>query len=253
MTASDCSLLGHLTYHRLDEPSPLTIMNHLQNAELTRAHEPPRETKSRFVFLALYGAGLLGALLAFGLLAEDVMEQEPFGFDTALLTWFAAHQLPWLTALAQGFSLLGSLVAFGVLTLAVYLWIRRRSHSEGRFFALSVLGALALNAGAKLLFARVRPSLFDQLSAAARCSFPSGHTMLSTAFALAFYLVVRHWFPRWRLLVGLGMLIFALGISLSRPYLQVHYPSDILAGWALSLAWVLGLNLWFRRSRYART
>ena len=117
------------------------------------------------------------------------------------------------------------------------------------FFALSVLGALALNVGAKLLFARVRPDLFTPLEPALGYSFPSGHAMLSAAFGVAFFVVVRRQFPHWQVLAGTAALLFVLGISLSRPYLQVHYPSDILAGWALSCAWVLGLGLWFRRAR----
>lgn len=202
--------------------------------------------------LGAYWVGLLGALIAFIRLAEDVWEREPFRYDDALLTWFAAQQQPALTALAQGLSLLGSLVVFAVLTTLVYLWFRRVATLDAYFFVVSVLGALSLNGVAKVLFARLRPELFTPLEAAIGYAFPSGHAMLSAAFALAFFLVIRRQYRRWQAIVAAAALLFTLGISLSRLYLQVHYPSDVIAGWALSTAWVLGLDLWFRRRRSQR-
>jgi undecaprenyl-diphosphatase len=71
-------------------------------------------------------------------------------------------------------------------------------------------------------------------------SFPSGHAMASMALAVA--LIVLLWPTRWRYPMLLGGIFFTIMVGLSRIYLGVHYPSDVLAGWVASLAWVMGLS-----------
>jgi undecaprenyl-diphosphatase len=71
-------------------------------------------------------------------------------------------------------------------------------------------------------------------------SFPSGHAMQSMAVGAA--LVILLWETRWRYVALLLSASFVLAVGLSRIYLGVHYPSDILAGWAASVAWVVGLR-----------
>ena len=106
---------------------------------------------------------------------------------------------------------------------------------------------MLLNVLFKLFFAQgaacTRP---NQLTPAPGYSFPSGHAMGSAAFFLALYLLVAQLAPRWRLLAGVLAALFTLCIGVSRLVLQVYYPSDILAGWALSAAWVLGVNLVYK-------
>lgn len=77
--------------------------------------------------------------------------------------------------------------------------------------------------------------------------------MGSTAFFLALYLVARRVAPRLQWLIGVLGLILVLGIGLSRAYLQVHYPSDVAAGWMLSTIWALGVHLWYASNRHAPT
>src|SRR5690606_17364220 len=76
-------------------------------------------------------------------------------------------------------------------------------------------------------------------------SFPSGHAMQSMALATA--LLVLAWNTRWRWPVLLAGAAFTGIVGLSRVYLGVHFPSDVLAGWCASLAWAVGLALLFRR------
>lgn len=198
--------------------------------------------------VVLYWVVLLGALYAFVELAQDVYEQEGFPFDQALLTWLYVHQSPLWTRLALTLSFIGSIFVLGPLALALVSGLWRQSRRAAVFLALGLGGAVALNYGFKLLLARTRPELFAQLSPETSFSFPSGHAMGSSAFFLALFLIVRRLYPgRQVLSAGLGLHL-TLGISLSRPYLQVHYPSDIVAGWALSSAWVLGVNLWYAGS-----
>ena len=197
--------------------------------------------------LLVYAGVLFGALYLFAVLAGEVYEKERFAFDAPILTWLDAVSNPALTVLAQSFSFVGSVYVLGPVALLLLFLFWRNSRRAAVFFGLGFGGALALNLTAKAFFARARPDLFEALSHATNYSFPSGHTMGSTAFFLALYLATREVFPGQRVWAGLAGLVLALGISLSRPYLQVHYPSDILAGWGLSTAWVLGVNAWYSR------
>lgn len=197
-------------------------------------------------FLFYWGL-LLGALYLFTELAEDVYQQEGFFFDQPLLTWLSIHQSPTLTSLALSLSFSGSAYVLTPLTLLLLAVLWRVSRREALFFVLAFGGAVALNLATKALFARPRPEFFPQIAPEASFSFPSGHTMASTAFFLALYLIARRHAPRYRWLVAALSLAMVLGISLSRPYLQVHYPSDIAAGWTLSSAWVLLVNAYYER------
>lgn len=201
--------------------------------------------------LLVYWGSLLGALWLFGELAGEVYEKEGFFFDAPILNWFGAHSAPWLVGTAQTFSTFGSPpVLGGVAAVAVLLlWLRLRKPSAALFLTLGLGGAMLVNVLFKLFFARFRPDLFAHLTPAPGYSFPSGHAMGSAAFFLAVYLLVARLVPHWRWLAGIIGVLSTLGIGLSRLVLQVHYPSDVLAGWALSAAWVLGVNLIYARAR----
>ena len=102
---------------------------------------------------------------------------------------------------------------------------------------MGVGGAALLNMVLKLIFERPRPDLWEQLIIETSFSFPSGHAMASSA--LAFSVIAIAWNTRFRwYAVGVGVL-FMLVIGFSRLYLGVHYPTDVLAGWFVSGAWVL--------------
>jgi membrane-associated phospholipid phosphatase len=202
--------------------------------------------------LFVYWAGLLAVFYVFIELAGEVYEKERLNFDAPLLTWFHSMISPPLTTVALVLSFIGSayILAPALVIILVGLW--RVSKRSSLFFFVSFVGALALNYASKAFFGRMRPDLFAQLSPEHYFSFPSGHAMASTAFFLALYFVVRQHAPKYQWFAAIAGFIMILGISLSRPYLQVHYPSDILAGWALSTLWVLGVNLWYARPRRGR-
>lgn len=197
----------------------------------------------------LYWGALLGALYTFVELAEEVYEKDGFFFDQPVLTWLNSHQSPPLTTLFLALSFLGSVFCLGPLTLALVAALWRRSRRAAIFLVIGPGGAVALNYVCKVLLARTRPDLFPQLSPVGGFAFPSGHTMASTGFFLTLFLIVRRLAPRWQGVAATVGLLLTLGIGLSRNYLQVHYPSDVLAGWALSSAWVLGVNFWYARAR----
>lgn len=196
----------------------------------------------------LFGAVLL-PLWAFGALADDVHEGDPFGFDQPLLQWAHAHHGPVLDAVFGAFSKAGYL--WGVVPadiLLVFVLALRRWRRESLFAVLALAGSAILNVAAKQYFGRARPSLWESLAPETTFSFPSGHAMGSMTQAAV--LVLLAWRTRWRTPVLGLMTVFVVMVGLSRVYLGVHYPSDILAGWAAALAWVLGVFLLVFRRAY---
>ncbi|MDI9239422.1 phosphatase PAP2 family protein [Lysobacter sp. LF1] len=192
--------------------------------------------------LLLVFVALLLPLWAFGELADEIHEQEAITFDEPILLF--AH-----TMARQGFddffvfvSKLG--YAWGVvpfdIVLVLALTVMRR-YREATFAAIALGGSALLNIGAKLVFARERPSLWESIAPETNYSFPSGHAMGS--MTLACTLVFLAWHTRWRWLAIAVMVPFVLLVGLSRVYLGVHYPSDILAGWAVASAWVAAVFL----------
>ena len=194
--------------------------------------------------LLLYWGALVGGLWAFAELADEIYERQGFPFDEPVLTWFYGLVSPVRTDIALALSTVGGvevMITLSVL-LTVLLWFR--SHREAIFFAVSMTGASVIMGLTKLVLARPRPELFPDVDywQTASPSFPSGHATGSAAFALTLFFVVRRLAPRWQVLAGTLGLLFCLAVSASRLYLQVHYPSDILAGIALGSGWVLGIN-----------
>lgn len=194
---------------------------------------------------------MLGVLLyGFAVLAEDVLEQERIGLDRAVLAAVERARDGSLGGVARALDLVGGAYVLVPLVLVATLVLWRRRHRDAVFFGLATLGAFGLVVLAKVVFERTRPDLFAALVPADGYSFPSGHTVASTAVALASFFVVRRNTSRraflpW-LVLALGA-VFALAVGLSRVYLQVHYPSDVVAAWALSAGWVLGVNAWYGR------
>jgi undecaprenyl-diphosphatase len=197
--------------------------------------------------LALVFFGLLLPLWIFGALGEALHDGDAFAFDVPLLE--AVHSLA-SPRLDHDFILISAAgYAWGVIpfdTLLVLGLVLLRRLREGLFAALSIVGSLLLNTAAKHSFARVRPHLWTSASPAETTySFPSGHAMGSMTLAMVVVLLCWSlrtrggWTVRWP--VTILAAAFVLLVGLSRVYLGVHYPSDILAGWTAACAWVIGV------------
>jgi membrane-associated phospholipid phosphatase len=117
----------------------------------------------------------------------------------------------------------------------------RRRFRDGLFFGIAVTGSAVLNIVAKNYFARMRPDLWLSLTPETTYSFPSGHAMGSATLGVA--LIMLCWPSRWRWPMTVASLVFVLLVGVSRVYLGVHYPSDILAGWSAAIAWVFGMYI----------
>ena len=122
-----------------------------------------------------------------------------------------------------------------------------RRWREASFAIVALAGSGLLNLGAKAFFRRDRPSLWESIAPESSFSYPSGHAMGS--MTLAAVVVLLAWGTRWRWPVLVLALAFTGLVGLSRLYLGVHYPSDVLAGWAAGLAWTAGVYLVLFRQR----
>ena len=208
-------------------------------------------------FSGILVAGFVAAvvlLYAFARIADGVLEQETMALDLAVLAFLQQFSSPQLTTAATAVSLLG---AEGIWVIAVVLVVRfawQRRWSAVLILLLVVVGAQILNDLLKALFHRTRPEPVVGFIGAQGFSFPSGHAMVSAAFY--FYLVYLTWrlvHGWWRgVLIG-GMVVLVLLIGLSRLYLEVHYLSDVVAGYLAGFLWtdavILGNRVVSERSR----
>ncbi len=159
--------------------------------------------------------------------------------DHALLRALHTLASPGLTQFAVALSLLGSGWAITPLAGVAYLGLRRKSRSASRLFIATVGGGLFLFLAVVFLIDRPRPTLFDSPVSEPTASFPSGHAMNATVVLLSLHLVLGSIDASWRRPLAWFGVAVVLGVSLSRLYLQIHYPSDIVAGIALGTGWVL--------------
>ena len=159
-------------------------------------------------------------------------------WDTAGLALLHSMRAGWLDSLFPTFTWLGSLAV--LLPLALLTWWRRRGDRSAAFVTLALVGASTLGHLAKLIAARPRPDLFPPLIAMPEdWSFPSAHSAQATAFALAWLL--RPGASPGRIEI-VALLAAVTAVFASRLYLQVHFPSDVIAGAMLATLWVLLLR-----------
>lgn len=174
--------------------------------------------------------------IAHSLAAGGAMER----FDTAVRAFAADHRTPQQVLLFSRLTHLGdtaTLLGLGALVAVLLTW--RQRASLGGTWLLAVCGNSLLNPSLKGYFERVRPVHDASLVNASGYSFPSGHSSGSlVAYGMLAYLALRMLPPRWHA-PALGLAVLAALITgVSRVVLQVHYPSDVLAGWASGSAWL---------------
>jgi membrane-associated phospholipid phosphatase len=173
----------------------------------------------------------------------DVIDQSVSALVQGWRGGFLDEPMLWATRL--GGEVILTLVA---IVIAALIFLRGRPR-EGRFFALSMGGAVAVNAGLKLLFHRARPdpAHLYLVTLSHTGSFPSGHAMASMALVASLLIVAhaRSVKPVWQTLGWtLGIAIVAT-VALSRVFLGAHYPSDVLGGISGAGAWVAMVTGWF--------
>jgi undecaprenyl-diphosphatase len=190
---------------------------------------------------------ILLAILAFVAIAEYVSDGASQRFDEWILRALRRSDDPtkpigpvWFLEVGRDLTALGSVTVLALLTVAIsgYLWLRRMYGAMILIIA-ATLGGLIAATLLKGVFDRPRPSMVSHLAIVYTTSFPSGHSTLSATVFLTLGTLLGQFAKERRLkayflLVAL-LLTFLVGAS--RIYLGVHYPTDVLAGWAAGFAW----------------
>lgn len=219
-----------------------------------------REYKERIEPQVLLSLVLLGGgLWLFLEVADSVLEGEARTVDeTLLLAMRTAGDVsnpvgpPWLEEMGRDVTALGGIFVLVLVVSTVLLYfflmgMRRNS----LFVGLAVVGGSLLSVFFKAGFDRPRPTLVPHESHVYSASFPSGHSMMSAVVYLTLGVLLARVHDRYVLKVYfLGLALFLTGaVGLSRVYMGVHWPTDVVAGWAAGAVWAMACwltALWFQ-------
>jgi len=189
------------------------------------------------------GLGVIAAAMwAFGGVPQDVLAGEGIAlFDKPLITFLAEHRVTWVTTAMRGATLLGTAWFIVSLVLGAGFILGVRARSWRPFF---LLGAAAGGAGlldfiAKVVIARPRPPAAWMVGPVTGFSFPSGHAAEAAVYGMLAFLVARAC-STWQGKVFAWTVAAAVSVAIgvSRVYLGVHWPTDVIGGWALAAMWL---------------
>jgi len=198
--------------------------------------------------LSLWLGGAALAFLAFVRITRELIEGDVGAMDSAILLTVAKARTPWLTITAIDVTALGSItlvVLFSAFTLVVLLVLRDR---------LGALQLLAASAGAGILtlvtkdiIERIRPEEVQPLIVVSGFSYPSGHSLSTSALYLTIAIIagryIQHSGARTAIFLAVSGVVIMVGAS--RVYLGVHYATDVVSGISLGAAWALLLAGFF--------
>jgi len=187
-------------------------------------------------------AGL--ALWGFAAIAEEVLEQETQAIDQAILQVFADFHTPLLNQIMIGVTFLGEPLLLTALSIVFAIVLLRQGQWAGvTTLIIASGGAIGLNFLLKDVFARSRPTLWQHIVDVNYYSFPSGHAMISLVIygLIGYWLAIR--FKVWQIPIITITVLLVAAIGVSRLYLGVHWPTDIVAGYAAGLVWLIACIL----------
>lgn len=220
------------------------------SSNLSKRDRTKAQVKNLFIWLqTLIGSilffGLMiavGALFFFAWLADEVLEGGTQAMDETVRIFVNGFASQPLTLLMNFVTVLGSTLFLSTVFVCVFIiFIRKNRKRPAILITMTMAGAVILNFVLKVSFARPRPAPFFDTPLPSSYSFPSGHSL----FALCFYgalawifasMIHKHWLKS---LIWVAAVFLALLIGISRIYLGVHYPSDVIAGYAASIVWVI--------------
>lgn len=192
-------------------------------------------------------------LFAFGFIAQEVATGRSSNFDRWVIlglrksTDLSTPIGPaWFIEVVRDVTSMGSIVVVVIITLSVvgYLFLTGKQ-ALAWLMLIAVVGGIALNDLLKVAFARARPDFVTHAARVFTTSFPSGHATLSAITYLTIGALLARSQPSFALslyFILLAALLTVL-IGVSRVYLGVHYPTDVLAGWCIGAAWAIGCSL----------
>jgi len=189
------------------------------------------------------------SIIGFSLISLLISDQKIIHFDDTIINSVQGMETPLLTYVMKFFTFIGSapFVIFLSLFLLFFLYKVLHHRLELILFVAAIAGSAILNGILKNFFQRVRPE-FHRLIEIEGYSFPSGHAMNAfTVYVIISFLLWRHitsGLGRWTLIIVSTVMILAIGIS--RIYLGVHYPSDIIGGYFASGFWLTTAIFFFQ-------
>ncbi|WP_226577317.1 phosphatase PAP2 family protein [Halobacillus litoralis] len=204
----------------------------------------PSNPSKASIATIIIGFFLMGAAFySFIVLAEEVVEEQKFAIDQMATDFVSAVNTPSLENFMGTITETGAVwwLTSGSLLILVYLiFISDKSNWLWIFFVINMIGISALTKGLKLIFERQRPEVLAKYDGVG-FSFPSGHSSGSiTFYGFLIYLVaVSHLNQKWKWVINILLGLLTITIAVSRTFIGVHYFTDILAGLALGLGWLL--------------
>ena len=188
--------------------------------------------------------------LGFSLISVLVSNHMTYHFDSTIISWVQGLEAPNLTVVMKFFTTIGSglpIVIISIVIMAIlYHFLGHRR--ELLFLIWVMIGSALMNKLLKLVFQRTRPTL-HRIVEANGYSFPSGHSVAAFALygALTFLIWKHVHKANGRILIIIVSSLFIVTIGISRIYLGVHYPSDVLGGYLMSACWLtLSIGLYRR-------
>jgi undecaprenyl-diphosphatase len=207
--------------------------------QLAGPEEAPKPTVLFETTIVISLAVAVLALFLFAWIGSEVLEGDTQHFDQAIRGWVHQYASAGMTRAMTGISLLGYniLILEMLMAFGVFAWLRWKRAAV--WLAVAMAGSLALDTALKYAYHRVRPVAFFGV-APHSYSFPSGHALCSFCFygVLAGLLSARTKALSWRIVIWIVAAVLVIAIGLSRIYLGVHYPSDVIAGYLAAAVWV---------------
>ena len=200
--------------------------------------QPAPPPSMRAVILGSLAVAVI-AIVLFWWLADEVFAGHTQRFDTAVRSWVHQFASPGLTRAMIAISAMGSHVLAIVLIIALVVFLRMKWRRAAVWMIFTMVGGLILEITLKQVFHRTRPEAYFVIEPHSY-SFPSGHSLMSFCIygVLAGLLTARIKSPCLRVLIWACAAVLVAAIGLSRIYLGVHYPSDVLAGYLAAAVWV---------------
>lgn len=178
-------------------------------------------------------------LLLFSWIAREVLKGDAEHFDLVVRNWVHQFASPVMTRVMTGISMLGQQLLIAEFLVAMIIFLALKWRRAAAWLAIAVTGALVLEFSLKLVFQRPRPLAFFGVLPHGY-SFPSGHALVSFCFygVIAGLLADRTKSRLLEILIWLSAACLVVAIGLSRIYLGVHHPTDVLAGFLAASIWV---------------